>query len=71
MFRLMQISENCDKLTPTFKEANPNLPWRELKGMRNRIVHDYGSVDMTVIYLTVTKDIPCMRDALKPLADGK
>ena len=65
MFRLIQISENSDKLTASFKDANSNLPWREIKGMRNRIVHDYGLVDMTIIYDTVTKDIPKMYEALK------
>lgn len=65
MFRLVQISENSDKLTMAFKHANANLPWREIKGMRNRIVHDYGFIDMTIIYDTVTKDIPKMYEVLK------
>lgn len=65
MFRLVQISENNDKLTTTFKNVNMNLPWREIKGMRNRIVHDYGLIDMTIIYDTVTKDIPKMYEVLK------
>ncbi len=69
MFRLIQISENSDKLTPNFKETNTNLPWREIKGMRNRIVHDYGVVDMTIIYDTVSKDIPKMYELLKEYLD--
>ncbi len=69
MFRLIQISENSDKLTPNFKETNTNLPWREIKGMRNRIVHDYGVVDMTIIYDTVSKDIPKMYELLKKYLD--
>ena len=65
MFRLIQISESSDKLTSSFKIANANLPWCEIKGMRNRIVHDYGLIDMTIIYDTVSKDIPKMYKALK------
>lgn len=64
MFRLVQISENSDKLTELFKNVNSSLPWKEIKGMRNRIVHDYGVVDMTIIYDTVTKDIPVMYEVL-------
>ena len=60
MFRLIQISENSDKHTAAFKNSNANLPWREIKGMRNRIVHDYGVVDLTIIYDTITNDIPKM-----------
>ena len=65
MFRLIQLSENSDKLTTAFKDTNKNLPWHEIKGMRNRIVHDYGVVDMTIIYDTVIKDIPKMYGLLK------
>ena len=44
MFRLIQISENSDKLTQDFKDRHPQIAWRALKGMRNRIVHNYGGV---------------------------
>lgn len=67
MFRLVQIAENSDKLTLTFKNNNASLPWREIKGMRNRIVHDYGVIDMTIIYDTVMKDIPRMYELLQKL----
>ena len=58
MFRLIQISENSDKLTEEFKIYHSNIPWRAMKGMRNRIVHEYGYVDMSVVYDTIIKDIP-------------
>lgn len=67
MFRLIQIAENSDKLTPAFKTKYKNLPWREIKGMRNRIVHDYGFIDLTIIYDTVVNGIPEMYLALKKL----
>lgn len=57
MFRLIQISENSDKLTQDFKDRHPQIAWRALKGMRNRIVHNYGGVDMGIIYDTVMNDI--------------
>ncbi len=58
MFRLIQISENSDKLTDEFKEQFATIPWRAMKGMRNRIVHEYGNVDLSVVYETVKIDIP-------------
>ena len=67
MFRLIQISENSDKLTDAFKKSNANIPWRAMKGLRNRIVHEYGSVDLSVIYDTVTNDIPDLLDLLKEI----
>lgn len=60
LFRLIQVSENSDKLTSDFKDEHSSIPWRSMKGMRNRIVHEYGTVDLTVIYNTVKEDIPVL-----------
>ena len=65
MFRLIQISENSDKLTIEFKTKYKELPWRSIKGMRNRIVHDYGFIDMAIIYDTVINSIPELYNAIK------
>ena len=65
MFRLVQISENSSKLSDKYKSSTKDIPWWEIKGLRNRIVHDYGNVDYSIIYVTVTKDIP---DCYKLLA---
>lgn len=67
MFRLIQISENCDKLTDAFKSNYTFIPWRAMKGMRNRIVHEYGNVDLSVVYDTVSKDIPELLCKLKDI----
>lgn len=58
MFRLIQISENSDKLTEEFKNYYASVPWRAIKGMRNKIVHEYGNVDFSVVYDTVKYDFP-------------
>ena len=58
MFRLIQVSENSDKFTDNFKEGHADIPWRAMKGMRNRIVHEYGNVDLAVVYDTIKNDIP-------------
>ncbi len=64
MFRLIQISENSDKLTEAFKEKYSAIPWRAVKGMRNRIVHQYGDVDLSVIYETVLHDVPILLNTI-------
>ena len=65
MFRIIQISENSNKLTDEFKENNKSIPWVSLKGMRNRIVHDYGEVDYSIIIDTVLVDIPEVYELIK------
>nr|MCR5041390.1 DUF86 domain-containing protein [Clostridia bacterium] len=65
MFRMIQISENAAKLTDGFREAHPDVPWRAIRGMRNRIVHEYGHVDISVVYDTVMNDIPSLLEAVE------
>ena len=60
MFRMIQISENCKKLTDDYKASRPEVPWSAMSGMRNRIVHDYGSVDLEIIYDTLKDDVPIL-----------
>lgn len=69
MFRLIQVSENSDKLSDDFKMRHETLPWRAMKGMRNKIVHEYGNVDLSVMYATVTNDIPQLLTELKSIAE--
>ena len=58
LFRLIQISENSTKLTQQLKEIHRDIPWQAIKGMRNRIVHEYGEVELDIVYQTITEDIP-------------
>ena len=58
LFRLIQISENARKTSDLFRESHPHIPWTAIFGLRNRIVHDYGNVDLGIIYATLTNDIP-------------
>lgn len=58
MFRLIQISENAKKLSDTYKVVHKDIPWTAIYGLRNRIVHDYGNVDLSIVYSTLKDDIP-------------
>lgn len=60
MFRMIQISENCKKLSDDYKLSRPEVPWSAMAGMRNRIVHDYGNVDLEIIYDTLKDDVPLL-----------
>ena len=58
LFCLIQISENSLRLSQEFRDAHGDIPWHAIKGMRNRIVHEYGEVHLQIVYDTVTKSIP-------------
>ncbi|MCI5582151.1 MAG: DUF86 domain-containing protein [Anaeroplasma sp.] len=57
-FKFVQISENVKKLPLSINEVYPNIPWNKISGLRNRIVHDYGSIQLDIIYNTVKYDLP-------------
>jgi len=67
IFRLIQISENSKRLTDAFKESTRDIDWFEIYGLRNRLVHDYGNVDYTIVYMTATKDLPILLKQLKDI----
>ena len=58
LFRMIQLSENAKKLTDQYKQTHSNIPWNAMYGLRNRIVHDYGNVDLNIIFETLKIDIP-------------
>ncbi len=58
LFRMIQLSENAKKLSEEYKLMHVGVPWNALYGLRNRIVHDYGNVDLNVVYETLKNDIP-------------
>lgn len=64
LFRMIQISENARKLTDEFKRTRGNIPWNALYGLRNRIVHDYGNVDLNIVFETLKTDIPDLLELL-------
>lgn len=68
MFRIIQLAENNSKLSESFKTEHKDVPWLAIKGMRNKIVHEYGIVDMAYVYDTVVHGIPEMYEKLKGLS---
>lgn len=64
LFRLIQISENIKKLSNGFKNNHSNIPWNEIVGFRNKIVHDYGQTDYNIVYEVITSDLSTLKEAL-------
>jgi uncharacterized protein with HEPN domain len=52
--RVQAVGEHLRSLSESFREAHPELPWRQATGMRNIIAHEYGNVDYTIVWQVVT-----------------
>ncbi|MBQ9031305.1 MAG: DUF86 domain-containing protein [Parasporobacterium sp.] len=68
VFNLMQIGELAKfSLSVELKKQITSIPWNQLYGMRNRIVHGYDGVNMQIVWDTVKKDIPELCDELESI----
>ena len=62
VFYIAQIGELSAHFSEEFKEAHNEIPWREMKGMRNILMHEYHATSPKTIWETVTEDIPMLRN---------
>ena len=61
-FRILQIGELVGELSPELRAATSNqIEWRKIKGMRNIVAHDYGNIDIEVVWQAATLDIPALK----------
>lgn len=62
--------EAAAKVSMATHEAAPTIPWRNMIGMRNRIVHAYADIDLDLVWKTATEELPelltQLRSALGP-----
>lgn len=66
---LIIIGEAATKIMdrfPAFADQHPEIPWRSMRGMRNRIAHGYFDIDLTVVWDTVDTALPELLKALEP-----
>ena len=63
--RLEIIGEAAGRISPEVQKEFPGIPFREIRGMRNIIAHDYGEVDLERVWQTAIEDVPNLRRTLE------
>ena len=61
------IGEAASRITPELRAAEPDLPWVDIIGMRNRLIHAYFDVKAAVIWETVERDLPVLVQQLRAI----
>ncbi len=55
------IGEAVKHLSLGFRETHPQMRWRDISGMRDKLIHDYIGVDVEAVWKTVQDDMPPLR----------
>ncbi len=63
------IGEAANRIPEEIKLDNPEIPWRSLVGLRNRIIHEYFGVDLEIIWDIIENDIEICHDWIETLLE--
>lgn len=61
------IGEAARRVSQETRDAHPNIPWDQMIGMRNRLIHEYTRVNLTTVWETVQDDLPPLIAWIEPL----
>lgn len=67
MHQIEIIGEASNNVSDEFQEKHPELPWMEMRAIRNKIVHDYREINLNVIWDTAKNDLPLLKKQVRKL----
>ena len=71
MHLIQIIGEAARKVSAEYEQAHPEIPWRLMVGMRNRLVHEYFRIDLGKVWEVVEKDLPALIPLLEALVPSE
>ena len=70
LVRLLEvIGEAANLVSSEFKKKHPSVPWKKMIGLRNRLIHGYFDINLTIVWDTVDRDLPSLLEALQLILD--
>lgn len=61
------IGEASKRISKQTKASNPDIPWKDMAGMRDKLIHGYFGVDVEAVWKTVENDIPSLKKQMSNL----
>lgn len=71
LHQLLILGEATKRLSAEFREQYQGIPWKQIAGMRDKLIHEYDDVDLAEVWKTVRADIPRLVKQLEPLVPRK
>jgi uncharacterized protein with HEPN domain len=68
---LLVVGEAAGKVPKAVRTRHPEIPWSNMTGMRNILVHDYFGIDLTIVWRIVTKNLPATKPLIVGLLDSE
>jgi uncharacterized protein with HEPN domain len=68
LHQLLIIGEAVKRISPEFRAAHPEAPWKLIAGTRDKLIHFYEGVDLEEVWKMVTSDLPDLIHLIEPLA---
>lgn len=64
------IGEAVKKIPDEVKNKYPQIPWRDVAGMRDKLIHEYFGVDVEILWKTAKDDIPPLKQVIQNMMKG-
>lgn len=66
-YNIQVIGEAVSKLREDVRTNNPHIPWTLIKGMRNRLIHDYIGTDLQMVWNIIIDELPSLENSLQEI----
>lgn len=71
LHQLTVLGEAARRVSQPFRDAHAEVPWKEMAGLRSRIVHDYDEVDLDEVWRIIERDLPALIPVLQAIAKAE
>ncbi|MGD2158921.1 MAG: DUF86 domain-containing protein [Anaerolineales bacterium] len=71
LHQILILGEAAKRVSKAYRDQHPEIPWRQMAGMRDVLIHAYESVDVDEVWNTVNEEVPELLRKIEPLIPKK